>query len=113
MIPIVETHYKIKHHYGAVKEPVEIQQIVEKELGGESLQWTIGKGAPASEPSVRLFIILVGNDLLICKAFRVLNVYSSTLVSQQLWPKLPSQKVAYVLVYWRDTAANSTRSHYH
>lgn len=106
-------HYKIKNDYGAFKEPVEIQEIVEKELGGESLQWTIGRGNLASQPSVRLFIIPLGDDLLICKAFRVLNVYSSTPVSQQLWPKLPSQKVACVLVYWRDTATNSTQFHYH
>lgn len=87
MIPIVEMQYKIKNHHGAsgYKEPVEIQHIVEKELGGESLQWTIGKAYLASEPLVRLFIILLGNDILICKAFRVLNVYSSIPVSWQLW----------------------------
>ena len=53
------------------------------------------------------------DDILTCKALRVLNVYSSTCVFQQLWQRLHSQKVACVLVCWHDTAINSTPFLYH
>ena len=105
--------YKIKNHHGTYKEPVEIQRIIKQELGGESLEWTIGKAYLASKPSVRPFIILLGNDLLTCKALRASNAYSSTHLSQQLSQKLRSQKVACVLVCWHNTAINSTPFHYH
>ncbi len=52
--------YKIKSHYGTCKEPLEIQEIVKRELGGDSLQWTVGKAYFASEPSVGPFMILLG-----------------------------------------------------
>jgi len=105
--------YKIKNHYGTYKEPAEIQQIIKQELGGGSLEWTVGKAYLASKPLVRPFIILLGNDLLTCKALRASNAYSSTQLSQQLWQKLRSQKVACVLVCCHDTAINSTQFHYH
>jgi len=105
--------YKIKNHQGTYQEPAEIQRIIKQELGGESLEWTVGKAYLASKPSVRPFIILLENDLLICTALRASNVYSSTHVSQQSWQKSHSQKVACVLVCWHDTAINSTPFHYH
>ena len=56
----METQYKIKSDYGSCKELSEIQQIVKQELGGDSLQWTIGKAYLASELLVRPFMILLG-----------------------------------------------------
>lgn len=105
--------YGIKDHYGSYKGPVEIQQIVKQELEGDSLEWTIGKAYLASEPLVRPFAILLGIDLLTCKAFRALNAYFSTRVSQQLSQKPHSRRVVCVLVCWHNTATNSTPSHYH
>src|ERR1700749_2179869 len=105
--------YGIKDLYGSCKEPVEIQQIITQALDGDALEWTVGKAYFASQPLVRPFMILIGIDILTCKAFRVLNAYFSTRVSQQLLPKSHSQKEVCLLVCCHNTATNSTPFHYH
>lgn len=112
-MPIVEMQYKIKNRLGSFREPEEIRKIVEAELGGESFQWTTGKAYLASEPLVRPFTILLGNDCLTCEFLRASNAYSSTHVSQHSWRRSHSRKVACALVCWLDTAISSTPFRYH